>query len=226
MDTLPIGCAPLDRLLGGGVEMGTITEFYGASATGKTNICLSLAVNSVNSGHIVIYIDTEGVSAERMAQIAGDSSVIGDILFYRPYSMEEQRKLVDRAIRLAKSRAQVGLIVLDSATLYYRLDYERDESLRKALLSQIVGLLTLARQENVAIVVTNQVYTNVETDDLEPVGGYILSHNAKTIVRLDWVSPGVRRATLVKHRSRPEGESVLFAITASGLGDVKEGIGV
>ena len=39
------GSAELDRLLGGkGVETGAITEFYGHSGSGKTQICLSLCL--------------------------------------------------------------------------------------------------------------------------------------------------------------------------------------
>ncbi len=211
-------CGPLDDLLGGGVETDTLTEFYGGAGSGKTNICLSLALSAAAKGHRVIYIDTEGISAERLGQMAEDPSLLKDIIIYHPFSMTEQKKLVDKAVRLARSQAKIGLIILDSATVYYRLDYHSDDTLRKNLLSQILGLLSLARQENVAVVIANQVYTDVETDILEPVGGYVLRHNAKTIVRLDWVSPNVREAVLMKHRSRPEGESARFSITATGLG--------
>jgi len=215
-------CEPLDELLGGGVETDTVTELYGGAGTGKTNICLSLALSAAAAGHRVIYIDTEGISAERLGQMAEDRSLLKDIIFYRPYSMTEQRKLVEKAVRLARSQAKIGLIILDSATVYYRLDCNTDDTLRKNLLSQILGLLSLARQDNVAVVIANQVYTDIETDVLEPVGGYVLKHNAKAIIRLDWVSPNVREAVLMKHRSRPEGESARFSITATGLGPAEE----
>jgi len=215
-------CGPLDELLGGGVETDTVTELYGGAGTGKTNICLSLALSAAAAGNRVIYIDTEGISAERLGQMAEDRSLLKDIIFYHPYSMTEQRKLVEKAVRLARSQAKIGLIILDSATVYYRLDYNTDDTLRKNLLSQILGLLSLARQDNVAVVIANQVYTDIETDVLEPVGGYVLKHNAKAIVRLDWVSPNVREAVLMKHRSRPEGESARFSITATGLGPADE----
>ena len=67
--------------------------------------------------------------------------------------------------RLARSQAKIGLIILDSATVYYRLDYNSDDTLRKNLLSQILTLLSLARQENVAVVLTNQVYTDPQLFD-------------------------------------------------------------
>ena len=68
------GSAELDRLLGGkGVETGAITEFYGHSGSGKTQICLSLCLmaQQLHPDNKAIYIDTEGkFRPERIAQIA------------------------------------------------------------------------------------------------------------------------------------------------------------
>lgn len=41
---LTTGSKELDRLLGGGVETGSITEIFGEFRTGKTQICHTLAV--------------------------------------------------------------------------------------------------------------------------------------------------------------------------------------
>lgn len=41
---LTTGSAELDRLLGGGIETGSITELFGEFRTGKTQLCLTLAV--------------------------------------------------------------------------------------------------------------------------------------------------------------------------------------
>ena len=57
------GPVELDMLLGGkGVETGAITELYGHSGSGKTQICLSLCVmvQQLHSDNKAIYIDTEG----------------------------------------------------------------------------------------------------------------------------------------------------------------------
>ncbi|MCI0496714.1 MAG: DNA repair and recombination protein RadB [Thermoplasmata archaeon] len=230
---LTTGCAALDALLGGGIECDTVTEVYGAAGTGKTNICLSAAVRAAAAGHRVLFIDTEGVSAERVGQIAGGvvpeheedhdgrvADVLSNVIFFRPLSMTEQHKLVEKAVKLAGSQARVGLIVVDSATTYYRLDVQSDDTMRQNLLSQILALLTLARDRRVAVLLTNQVYTDVDTDELEPVGGYVLKHNAKTILRLDWISPSVREAVLMKHRSMSEGATARFRITGDGLSDI------
>jgi DNA repair protein RAD51 len=41
---LTTGSAELDRLLGGGIETGSITEIFGEFRTGKTQLCHTLAV--------------------------------------------------------------------------------------------------------------------------------------------------------------------------------------
>lgn len=91
---IPIDCKPLDELLGGGIESGSLTSLYGEAGSGKTNICLQLARNVVLSGKKVVFIDTEGVSFERLKQICSQDfdKVTKGILFFTPYSLEEQEK--------------------------------------------------------------------------------------------------------------------------------------
>ncbi|MDP2840878.1 MAG: ATPase domain-containing protein, partial [Candidatus Methanoperedens sp.] len=62
-ERMSCGCKCIDDLLGGGFERGIVTQIYGASGTGKTNICIQLAVVTVHSGKKVVFIDTEGFSA-------------------------------------------------------------------------------------------------------------------------------------------------------------------
>ena len=56
---LSTGSKNLDDLLGAGLETGAITQFYGASNTGKTHLCHLLCV-VLPSPYKAIYIDTEG----------------------------------------------------------------------------------------------------------------------------------------------------------------------
>ena len=218
-----LGCRALDDLLGGGVEEGCITLLHGEAGSGKTNLCLQLARNVVRSGRKVIYIDTEGVSMERLRQICGDDFdiVAKNILFSEPYSFEEQEALIEKAVKIAESNAEVGLIIIDSITMHYRLtmrdETRRDE--RYSLTRQIAKLLRVSRQRGIPVVVTSQVYTDLDTGRYLPLGGHMLSHNAKTIVRLEKVGPSQRAAVLEKHRHREEGSRAVFRITGRGLED-------
>src|SRR5437667_292667 len=171
--TVALGCRALDDLLGGGVEEGCITLLHGEAGSGKTNFCLQLARNVVRAGHKVIYIDTEGVSLERLRQICGDDFelVAKNILFSEPYSFEEQEKLIEKAVKLSEGNREVGLIVIDSITMHYRLtmrdETRRDE--RYGLTRQIGKLLRVSRQRDMPVVVTSQVYTDIDTGSCVPV---------------------------------------------------------
>ena len=51
MIQLTTGSKELDKLLGGGVETGSITEIFGEFRTGKTQLCHTLAVTCQVSMH-------------------------------------------------------------------------------------------------------------------------------------------------------------------------------
>lgn len=217
---LSIGSARLDELLEGGLEGGAITLFFGEAGSGKTNICLQLARNVALTGKKVIYIDTEGVSLERLEQIAGDNfeDVLKNILFFEPHSFDEQEKFVDKAVKLAESSLEVGVIILDSATIHYRLTRNDEErGVRKSLSPQLAKLLAVSRSKDIPVVLTSQVYTDLEKGTFEPLGGHVLLHNAKAIVRLDKVSTGTRRAVIIKHRHLEEGKKADFKLTQNGV---------
>ena len=218
-----LGVPALDGLLDGGVEEGCITLLHGEAGSGKTNLCLQLARNVVRAGRKVIFIDTEGVSLDRLRQISGDDFevVVRNILFSEPYSFEEQENLIEKAVKLAENNAEVGMIVIDSVTMHYRLtmrdETRRDE--RHSLTRQIAKLLRVSRQRSIPVVVTSQVYTDIDTGRYLPLGGHMLSHNAKTILRLEKSGPSTRLAVLEKHRHREEGSRASFRITGRGLED-------
>ncbi len=217
---LPIGSLALDELLEGGLEGGAITLLFGEAGSGKTNICLQVARNVALAGKKVVYIDTEGVSLERLMQIAGDryEDVMKNVLFFEPHSFEDQEKAVEKAVRLAESSLEVGAIILDSATIHYRLTRNDEEKgLRKSLSPQLAKLLGVARDKDVPVLLTSQVYTDIEKHTFEPLGGHVLLHNAKAIIRLDKVGASTRRAVIIKHRHLEEGQRADFRLVRTGV---------
>jgi DNA repair protein RadB len=218
---VPLGAKSIDDLLGGGFEGGCITLLYGEAGSGKTNICLQLARNVVRAGKKVIYIDTEGVSMERLEQMCGDDFevVAKNILFSEPYSFDEQDVLIEKAVRITEASPEVGLIVIDSATMHYRLT-QREEARRddlQTLTRQIAKLVRVSRKVGIPVVATSQVYTDIETGRFLPLGGHMLTHSAKTIVELSKSGPSARVARLMKHRSAEEGRGAKFRLTGAGV---------
>ncbi|MDD3398789.1 MAG: DNA repair and recombination protein RadB [Candidatus Methanomethylophilaceae archaeon] len=220
MERIALECPSIDNLLGGGIEKGSVTLLYGEAGAGKTNLCLQLALNQAKAGGKVIYVDTEGLSPERVDQILGvaDPEALKNLLVFTVHDFNEQMQRIDAAVRLAESNDSVRLIIIDSMTMYYRLRMRDDESsVRDSLTKQTEMLLTLARKKNVPVVFTSQVYTKIKTGSYEALGGHVIHHNAKTIIRLDKVQSGLRRAVIMKHRSLPEGRSALFRIVQGGV---------
>ncbi len=219
-EAISTGCEPLDDLLGGGLERGTITQVYGPPAAGKTNLALSAAVTVAAAGGRTVYIDTEGLSMDRFTQMAdaiGDADEIADrLVISAVHDFQEQQEAVREASELADD---ADLIVLDSATGFYRLERtgsEDGEALR-AVARQMTTLLGVARRHDLAVIVTNQVYTDPDNDQSKPLGGHTLAHWTGVVLRLDRFRGGQRRARLEKHRSQPAGGSARFGITESGL---------
>ena len=220
MAHLSTGSQVLDDLLEGGLEGGAITLFFGEAGSGKTNICLQVASRVALTGKKVVYIDTEGVSLERLKQIAGESYevVMKNTLFFEPHSFEEQEKFVEKAVKLAESSLEVGVIILDSATIHYRLTRNDEErGFRKSLSPQLAKLLGAARTKDIPVILTSQVYTDLEKGTFEPLGGHVLLHNAKAIIRLDKAGSSTRRAVIIKHRHLEEGRKADFKLTKIGV---------
>jgi DNA repair protein RadB len=223
-DPLSTGCEPLDDLLGGGVERGAVTQVYGPPAAGKTNVALCAAVRAAVDG-VAVYVDTEGLSPARFEQVA---SAVGDVdelasrvVVSDAHDFEEQEQAVRDVAEFAE---RADLVVVDSVTGFYRLertDSDEGETLRRVA-RQVTHLLSLARRHDLAVVLTNQVFTDPDADRTRPLGGHTLEHWTGVVVRLDRFRGGKRRATLEKHGSKPAGETATFQITDRGLEAVEE----
>lgn len=215
---LPIGCRSLDALLGGGLAERIITQFYGPAGSGKTNVCLQALCNAARANKKAIYLDTEsGFSEKRLEQIAGPlkDKVLSVTTLIEPQNFGEQEKAL---LGLRKERA--GLVIVDSVVSLYRLELndERASEVNRSLGRQLRALLDFAQNNDAAVLVTNQVYSDFKSDGgVEPVGGDVLKYASKIIVELSKEGDGIRRALVRKHAFRKEGESALFKIVEKGL---------
>ncbi|MFB6112231.1 MAG: DNA repair and recombination protein RadB [Halobacteriaceae archaeon] len=229
-DRVPTGCTAIDGLLDGGFERGTVSQVYGPPAAGKTNLALSAAVEAALDGGEAVYIDTEGLSIDRFRQLLeartdAVEDISARIAIQEVHDFDEQVAAVRDVDELAP---ESDLVVLDSATGFYRVQRTADttegETLRQVA-DQVTHLLSLARRHDLAVLLTNQVYSDPDSERARPLGGHTLQHWTGTILRLERFRGGNRRATLEKHRSKPAGETGRFRITATGLDGVDEGSG-
>ncbi len=219
-ERLPLGCDSLDDLLGGGIEHGVITNVYGEAGSGKTNFCVQAVVSAVSDSKSALFIDTEGgFSAERFLQMHGDEDALDDVLLREPTSFEEQKKVFEELPEVVEEN-DAGIVVVDSLVSLYRLNLNGEpQETNTELSKQFSTLSKIARERDIPVVVTNQVYSRFEDENDETflVGKDIPAYWSKTLLKLDKQGDSRRRATLKKHRSRPEGISTEFYISESEL---------
>jgi DNA repair protein RadB len=216
---LASGCPSIDELLDGGIEKDAISLVFGEAGSGKTNLALQLARNAARSGKRVAYVDTEGVSATRLAQIFGDDEASKDaqdrLLFFTPFTIQQQ----ERFVRNATLAPDLGLVVVDSINMHYRLHMDgSDEFQREAnrsIVQQLHHLTTFARTHHVPVLITGQVYGTDE--GTHPFARRTMEHLVKALVRFHKTPDGGRKATVLKHRSIPDGRQARFRIVQEGL---------
>jgi len=228
------GSADLDLWLSGGYERGVVTLIYGPAGSGKSNF-VSLASCYQARGSKVIFIDTEGsFSVERMNQISKGFSeeILKNIVILCPTNFEEQKKSFNRLNEELKLSQNIGLIVVDSITMLYRLELaearkkglEYVQDINSALASQMKVLYEVSRKKNIPVLVTSQVYSEFLSEEdwlagkqagVSLVGGDILKYWSKCIIEIE-NKGGKRRALIKKHRSLPEG-SLNFDIIGDGI---------
>ncbi len=216
MTRLSIQCSPLDTLLGGGLEQKIITELFGEAGTGKTNVCLQAARECALSGKKVAYIDSEGVSMERLQQIIPEENqdtLLKNILIFSPTTQSDQEKMIQNAIKIQ----DVQLIIVDTINMFYRLhlDQNKEECMR-SFTRQIACLQKAARDQNLYVLIVEQVFTD-KNGEVKPFTNRDVEHLVKTIIKLEKTGVNKRKATMMKHRSQPEGKTALFQITQKGL---------
>lgn len=221
---LPLECESLDQLLGGGIEAGVITNVYGESGVGKSNICIQAAASQLKRGGKVAFVDTEGsFSSERYLQIYDDQDSLERLTLLQPYTFQEQKQKIRQLPELAE-KEDIRLIVFDSLVSLYRLQLNGDdvEEVNQELSSQLSLLSRVAREHKLPVLITAQVYTQFDSGELQMVGRDVPRFWSKTIFLLKRVGEGERIATLEKHRSRPEMTTAKFWITEQGLKSEEE----
>lgn len=230
------GSQELDDLLGGGVETGSVIEFYGEFRTGKTQIMHQLCVNVQlprEKGGLegnALYIDTEGTfRPERIIQMAeahdlDHNKVLKNIVFGRAYNSDHQILLIKEAANLIKEK-NIKIIVVDSLIGHFRSEYIGRGTLatrQQTLNSHLHDLLRICDiYPELGVVVTNQVQSKPDVfygNPIRATGGNIVAHGSTIRVYLRKGKGEQRIAKVVDAPHLPEGEAI-FSITGSGITD-------
>jgi DNA repair protein RadA len=231
------GSKEFDKLLGGGIETGAITECYGQYGSGKSQLAHTLAVRCQlpieegGAAGIAVFIDTEGTfRPERIVQIANHVGLDKDVALKnirvaRAFNSDHQALLSEKVEDLIKNEGlPVRLLIVDSLTAHFRAEYvgrgtlaDRQQKLNKHMHT----LAKLANVYNIAIYVTNQVMMKPDTffgDPTEAIGGHIVGHNSTYRVYMRRGKKGTRVAKMIDSPNLAETEAV-YVLDEGGIKD-------
>ena len=221
MTLYPSTCHGIDALIGGGFPTGVVSHIYGEPGSGKTSLCIQLATSVIRSEKRVIFIASDPFPSERFAQIAAtDTATLSQkLLVFEVKSFDQQRVTLRNIRKIAKEN--VGLIIFDAVTTYYRLEQAKDTEIRsrQAFANQVLLLLGLAKKYDLAVTLTNQVYVDTDTQEVLPVAGYLLDNVSAIVLQFVKTHSERRRAILKKYSLMPLETSAYFKITGQGLSD-------
>ena len=234
---IDMGAKELNKLLGGGIETGAITETYGAYGSSKTQLAHQLSVSiqlpkeKGGAEGTAVFIDTENTfRPERIVQISESygldpKEVLKNIKVARAYNSDHQMLLVEKVEDLIKQGFNVKMVIVDSLTAHFRAEFigrgtlaERQQKLNKHMHT----LAKLADLYNIAVYVTNQVMAKPDMffgDPTEAIGGHIVAHNSTFRIYLRKGKKGTRVAKLVDSPAYPESECA-FLVTEGGIKDI------
>ncbi|KAM0941298.1 putative ATP diphosphatase [Dioscorea sansibarensis] len=218
---LSTGCEGIDKLLGGGLRQGQLTEIVGPSSSGKTQVCLCTALHVADKNlGTVMYLDTcNSFSPKRIAAMISQYSndfitegkegrlnkIMRSIICRSVFDIFELlgvlNELASASEHQVKNRGtRLCLLIIDSISfLITPILGGKDSQGRMLMLSCGTLLKKLANEHNISVLVTNHMVRG-EGGVLKPA----LGESWKSIphVRLQLSCDRVRnicQATVLKH---------------------------
>jgi len=185
-----------------------ITLVYGEAATGKTTLAMQASLEMVRKNKPVIFMDMEkGFSLERFKQLAGEDykRYLDKIFLLHASTFQEQHKLIQKL----QSTKQLGLVVVDTMGMHYRIAVREDYSLANNLLDKQLKILRQLPRLGILVLVTTQVYTSME-NEIKNIGGNMVKNWCSSVVKLE---KEPRRLIVEK----PKNEEHFFTIINKGL---------
>jgi hypothetical protein len=104
---IPTGVTELDRLLGGGVPRGAVTEIVGAPCSGRTSLAYAVAARITIAGEVAAYVDLPDTLDPEHAAAAGID--LARLLWIRPPTLQSALAAAEHVL----GTGGFGLVVVD-----------------------------------------------------------------------------------------------------------------
>lgn len=171
MSLITTGSPSIDKVLGGGIRTGLITNILSDSREARFSLCYSLCVNAarLNSTSTVIFGDTQGIFRPEkiFSYLRNDqdsNSILHQIRRLRILSTNVQMILVNYALQL-----HPVLIVIDNFTYLFLNEKKKKLSVQFSLRKHLHELALSAINNDVAVVITNTISSKKENKDTEDI---------------------------------------------------------
>lgn len=205
---LSTGMAEFDRLLGGGIVMGSLSLVGGDPGIGKSTLMLQLAQNMAAQGFTVLYVSGEesveqtSLRARRLGALSENLYLLSDTLFSNIKAQIEQLK--------------PHLIIVDSIQILYKSELPSSPGSVAQVRELAMEFMHIAKGMGIATLMIGHV-----TKSGEIAGPKVLEHIVDTVLDFEGDRQhGYRLLRSVKNRFGPTEDIVLFQMGPEGLSEV------
>ncbi len=221
---LETGIQELDKRLMGGIEIGSLVEFYGKASGGKTQWCYHLAVRaqlSLEEGGLecaVLWLDTEKafkasiVRANAVRWGLDPDIALGNIRTVEIVNTAHVQTLFEKIPQMC-AEENVQLVVVDSLTGQFRQEYIGISNLgtrQQTINSMLNRMRRAASATDATFLYTNQVISKPGMGQYQqlnaPMGGHILGHGSDYRFMVSLADAGRRRIVLKDNAGLPDFE--------------------
>ncbi|TBR11141.1 MAG: recombinase RecA [Candidatus Nitrosotenuis sp.] len=168
------GLEKLDELLGDGIKNGIITDIFGASSTGKTQLVLQIAVNCLSQGGTILYQDTTGnFRPERLLDMLKpkelDVALLDKITVGRITNTQEQFSAISKI-----EQSDFSLVIIDNITDLFSFEYSKEEQIlekNKQFTKYMKQLASVVFEKKIPVVAVNMIrkINDTEQENLDSV---------------------------------------------------------
>ena len=154
------GFKKLDQSLCGGIKEGLITDVYGQTATGKTQLAFQICLNALDNGKEILFHDTTGeFRPERLVEMMQfqkiNPSLLDKIKVNRITNTVEQLQSLSGA-----ALENYSLLIIDNVTDLFSFEYSKKEQFFEknvSFMKYMHNLSSIAIGVKIPIIVTNIV---------------------------------------------------------------------
>lgn len=214
------GIKSLDTLLGGGFLSHAINLIYGEATTGKTTLSLTTVFHHLQTNRTAktVYLDIDNkLNITRLSQIAESQglNLLPRIHLFTPESYDMQGDALEQLPDFYTG----DILVVDSITGLYRGETEDADTTfksNKELNRQLGFLSEKAKSTGVTIILTGQVRSILDTDQIEPVAQRLLRYWSDTIMKLE-KTPQVYNRQAILEKPSNNRSPIILTINKSGI---------